>query len=322
MSNPIAVKMNIQDSEISFTRKLSDFLLTYGFYLFFFILLIIGSIASPVFLTWDNLIQIVFGATSILVVAAGVTIVIITGEMDLSVGSVALTSMAIAVLAGKLGASFGVMLITALVIGLICGLINGFLVAFLKMNSMLTTLGMMIALRGFALQISNGGAQIPLQKAFKQFAVSRVFGISWIIIMSLIIMLILQIILRRSKFGAYCYAVGCNMTAAERTGLPVRRIKMVVFMISGICAAVAGIISCAKLGTYSRSIGQSMEFDVISVCVIGGTSLLGGRGKILPGTPCWCVNYLLNQQWIDFVRSVSVCISFCKRYSHFRCNVC
>jgi ribose/xylose/arabinose/galactoside ABC-type transport system permease subunit len=272
-----------------------SFLLQHGFYLFFVLLLIVGSIVSPIFLTGANINQILFNASSILILSAGVTILIITGNMDLSIGSIAFIGMSVASVLQKTGASFGLMITVALAIGLICGLINGGLVALCGLNSMLTTLGMMIALRGVSLLITGGGTEYALLPAFKQMASASVLSINVITIVSLLIILLLQLVLKRTKFGIYCYAIGCNQTAAKRLGLPVKRITMISFVITGLCAALAGIIACSKLGFYVRVIGLNMEFDIISVCVIGGTSLLGGRGNIFPGTLIGVlIFYLIN----------------------------
>ena len=272
------------ENKTRYGRKLTEILLSYGFYILFGLMLVIGSLVSPYFFTSDNLMQIIYGSTSLFIIAAGVTLVIISGHLDLSIGSIALISMAISMLAGKGGASFGTMLMIALLVGLAFGLINGVLVAVLKMNPMLTTLGMMIALRGLGLSMTSGGAQVLLRPEFKMLKTAEFLGLKVIIIISVIVMVILQVVLKKTRLGAYCYAIGCNKAAAEKTGLPVKRTIIMMYLISGVCAAMAGITSCIKLGTYSRSIGMGLEFDVIAVCVIGGTSLLGGRGKILPGT--------------------------------------
>lgn len=265
-------------------RSFGDTLLSYGFYILFLLLITACSVLSPVFLTGENLLQILWGATTILVAAAGGTFVVITGNMDMSIGSTALCSMAVAVYAGQRGATFSEMIIIAFAVGLTVGVVNGLLVTCLKLNSMLTTLGMMIALRGLSLNLTNGGAQVTLSPEFKQVAGVKIFGLSWLIVTSVAIMLLLQFILRKTRFGAYCYAIGCNEDSSRRIGLPIRRVKMAVYVLSGLCAAFVGLVSCCKLGTFSGTIGQDMEFDVVSVCVIGGTSLLGGRGNIFPGT--------------------------------------
>lgn len=274
---------------------LSNFFLSYGFYILFVVMFIVCGFISPFFLTKDNLIQIMWGATTLLVVAAGGTFVIITGNMDMSVGSLALCSSAIAVYAMNHGAGFAQMVVIIFIVGAAVGIINGILVTYCKLNSMLVTLGMMTLLRGVALNITNGGAQTTLPDEFRMVADLKVAGIAILIIISLIILIVFQCILRKTRFGAYCYAIGCSEESAKRIGLPINKVKMSVYILSGICAAFVGFVTCCKVGTYSGTIGNEMEFDVVTVCVMGGTSLLGGRGNIIPGTLIGVVLlYLIN----------------------------
>jgi ribose transport system permease protein len=283
MLNHELAGINSHDITVS-AKKIFNFLLSYGFFVFFVALLIIGGLLSPVFFSYENLLQIIYNLSSILVLASGLTILMITNNMDLSIGSIALMGMSVASLLQKSGASFTTMIIVSLSVGAVCGLINGMLISFLKLNSMLTTLGMQIALRGIALTLTGGGSQFRLLPQFKQMASLNIAGISLISILSLCIMLVFQFILKRTRFGTYCYAVGCNKNAAVNLGLPVKTITIFVFIISGICAAFIGIVTSSKVGIYDRMIGYNLEFDVITVCVIGGTSMLGGVGNIFPGT--------------------------------------
>ena len=276
----------MNDTTITVRRKfdLTNFFLSYGFYILFAVMFVVCGIISPFFLTKDNLMQIMWGATTLLVVAAGGTFVIITGNMDMSVGSLALCSSAIAVYAMNHGAEFSHMVIIIFAVGAAVGAVNGILVTYCKLNSMLATLGMMTLLRGIALNITNGGAQTTLPDEFRMAADFKIGGIAVLIIVSLLILILFQCILRKTRFGAYCYAIGCSEESAKRIGLPIRKVKMAVYILSGICAAFVGFVTCCKVGTYSGTIGNEMEFDVVTVCVMGGTSLLGGRGNIFPGT--------------------------------------
>lgn len=287
----------MNETTVTVKRKfdLSDFFLSYGFYILFVVMFVVCGVISPFFLTKDNLMQIMWGATTLLVVAAGGTFVIVTGNMDMSVGSLALCSSAVGVYAMNHGAGFGQMVILVFLVGAGVGVINGFLVTYCKLNSMLATLGMMILLRGIALNITNGGAQTTLPVEFKMIADYKIGGIAALIIVSLAVLIVFQLMLSKTRFGAYCYALGCNEESAKRIGLPLKRVKMAVYILSGICAAFVGFVACCKVGTYSGTIGNEMEFDVVTVCVMGGTSLLGGRGNIFPGTFIGVVLlYLIN----------------------------
>ena len=262
----------------------SDIFLSYGFYILFVAMIIVCSFISPVFMTAANITQVFWGATTLMVVAAAGTLVIITGNMDMSVGSTALCCCAVAAYAKNHGAGFAQMVPLIFAVGLAIGIVNGVLVTYVKLNSMLATLGMMILLRGISLNMTNGGAQTSLPGEFKQVANIRIGGIGILIILSVIILLVFQFVLARTGFGAYCYAIGNHEESAKRIGLPIRKVKMAVYVISGVCAAFVGFVTCCKLGTYSGTIGNEMEFDVVTVCVMGGTSLLGGRGNVFPGT--------------------------------------
>lgn len=268
-------------------RKLSrspkDFVLSYGFYLLFIIVVVIYTCKAPTFLSANNLISILNAATFSLLAAAGTTLVFISGNMDMSIGSIALVSAATVAMTTRAGVPPLAAVALAILAGAVIGLLNGILVAYGRMNSMLTTLGLMIAYRGLGLQIT-GGRQISLAREFKNFAKIRILGIPVWVALCIAAMILLQIVLKKTRFGAYCYALGCSENAAKKVGIPVRRVKIAVFVISGVCAAITGIIIATKLGLIRNTIGKGMEFDIVAAIVIGGTSLLGGRGNVLPGT--------------------------------------
>ena len=280
--NETLMKQNQYKSKVS--RKMQDFFLTNGFYILCVIVIIVFTCIKPTFFSLNNLFQILTASSFLFATAAGVTVVVITGNMDLSVGSVALFCGAVMYTVSNAGASAGVTLICGLLTGVIVGLINGILVSYLKMNSMILTLGLLIGYRGLGLQLING-TQVPMPDAFKAFGKLKFFGSLYaIVIVCFILMIILHILLTRTKFGTYCYAIGCKELDAKRVGIPVNKVKIAAFIISGFCAAVAGCIVAARLGLIHSYIGKGMEFDAIEAAVIGGVSLAGGRGKLLPGT--------------------------------------
>lgn len=279
--NTIAVKQIKYSSKIS--KRIQDFFLTNGFYILSLFVIIVFTSIKPSFFTLNNLFQILTASSFLFATAAGVTVVVITGNMDLSVGSVALLSGAVMYVVSNTGASAVIVLLCGLLTGVIAGMINGIFVSYLKMNSMILTLGLLIGYRGLGLQLING-TQVAMPEEFKAFGKLKFGSLYAIVIVCLILMLIIHILLTRTRFGTYCYAIGCNESDAKRVGIPVNKIKIAAFTISGFCAAVAGCIIAARLGLIHSYIGKGMEFNAIEAAVIGGVSLSGGRGKLFPGT--------------------------------------
>lgn len=264
-------------------KKIKNFALSNGFYILCVVVVVISTIINPSFLSLNNLYNILTSASFMFAITAGVTVVIIAGNMDLAVGSTALLSVGVMYTTFSFGFPDGVTLIVGLLAGTVVGLINGLLVAKLKFNSMVLTLGLQIGYRGIGLMLT-GGTQVKMPESFKSFGKISIFGgLNLIVIICLIIMLLLHLLLKRTRFGTYCYAVGCNETAAKRVGIPIDKVKIFTFVISGLCSAVAGFVVVSRLGLAHSYIGKGMEFDAIEAAVIGGISLRGGKGNLLPG---------------------------------------
>lgn len=261
---------------------IKNFVYFYGFYLFLFFAVVFFGFASDSFLTVSNWTQISIVACFLFTASSGLTLVIITGNIDLSVGSVAYVAAAVVYLTADYSPAVSILL--AILAGMAAGLVNGVLVSYLKMNSLLTTLGIMIAYRGISLLITGGTVQ-SINDGLEELGQIKYFGaLPLLFVVSLIVMILLQIILSRTRFGVYCYAIGNNESAATKIGIPVKKIKTLVFMISGICGAITGILIPMYLGEVTTFTGRGMEFQAVAAVVIGGTSLFGGRGNVLPGT--------------------------------------
>ena len=168
--------------------------------------------------------------------------------------------------------------------GICAGLFNGILVAYFKMNSLLTTLGLLIAYRGISLVLTEGTVQKVGDGLAALGSIKFFDSLPLVFLISLGLMIILQLVLSRTKFGAFCHAIGNNETAALKIGIPVRQVKAAAFCVSGACAAVSGILLSMYLGEVTTFTGRGMEFQAVAAVVIGGTSLFGGRGNVLPGT--------------------------------------
>lgn len=260
-----------------------NLVLSYGFYILFILVVIFYTVKAPTFLTAENIISNLNATTFTLFAAAGTSLVFISGNMDMSIGSITLVAAATLTLTSKAGIPVPAVILLTLLVGAAMGLLNGILVAYGRMNSMLTTLGLMIAYRGLALQIT-GGRQISLGSEYKNFARIKILGLPVWVVLSLLLLVVLQIVLKKTRFGSYCYALGCSENSAKKVGVPTKKIKVAVFVISGICAAVTGLVVTTRLGVMRNTIGKGMEFDVVAAIVIGGVSMQGGRGNVLPGT--------------------------------------
>ncbi len=262
--------------------RVRDFAFAYGFYLLLAALVLLFTIISNSFLTLSNWTQISIAACFLLAASSGLTLVLITGNIDLSIGSIAYLAASVVFLTNDYPPA--VSIVAALATGTFFGLINGVLVIYLRMNALLTTLGLLIAYRGISLVLTGGTVQ-KVSDGMAAFGSIKFFeSLPLVFLISLGLMIVLQIVLSHTRFGAYCYAIGNNEEAAEKIGIPVRPVKTVTFCISGACAAVSGILLSMYLGEVTTFTGRGMEFQAVAAVVIGGTSLFGGRGHVLPGT--------------------------------------
>ena len=262
--------------------NLRNIFLSYGFYILLGLFVLFFSIISESFLTVSNWTQISIVTCFLLTASVGLTMVIITGNIDLSIGSTAYLAAAMVYVTSGLPPV--VSILVGLLAGLVAGLINGVLVSRFKMNSLLTTLGIMIAYRGISLVIT-GGTVRPVSEGIAALGKIKYFDVlPLVFLIGLIVTVILQIVLSHTKFGAYCYAIGNSEPAANRIGIPSKTVVTTAFVISGICGAMTGLLLPMYLGEVTTFTGRGMEFQAVAAVVIGGTSLFGGRGNVLPGT--------------------------------------
>ncbi|MGV0325716.1 ABC transporter permease [Corynebacterium confusum] len=235
-------------------------------------------IATPHFLTVNNLVNIGIQAATVAILAFGMTFVIITAGIDLSVGSVA-------ALGAMVSASFfvntslpgWVTLILGLLTGLLAGVICGMATAWGKIPSFIATLAMMSIARGATLVISQG-SPMPTADTVNWMG-STVAGVPIPIVMMVIAGLVCWFILERTVLGRSMYAIGGNLEAARLSGLPVRKIQVAVFGLSGLFAALSGLVMAGRLTSAQPQAGVGYELDAIAAVVIGGASLAGGAGK-------------------------------------------
>ncbi|WP_192359776.1 ABC transporter permease [Mesorhizobium mediterraneum] len=240
------------------------------------------SVATDSFATTKNLYNITRNVTFVAIVALGMTFVIITGGIDLSVGSVlCLCSMVLAV---TMHAGYGIEIgiAAAIATALIIGAFNGILIAYLGFPPFVVTLGMLSIARSLAMVASNNTVVFQFgpdhDKLLALGGGAWVFGIANPVLYTILLALITGFVLRWTKFGRHIFAIGGNEHAATLTGVPVRQIKVAVYMISALAAGLAGIIQTGWLGAVTTNLGNGMELQVIAATVIGGANLAGGMG--------------------------------------------
>ncbi len=239
------------------------------------------SYATDAFLTGKNLYNITRNVTFVAIVALGMTLVIITGGIDLSVGSVlCLCSMVLAV---TMHAGYGLWtgIAASVATALVVGAFNGVLIAYLGFPSFVVTLGMLSIARSLAMVLSNNTVVFqfgPDHDKLLALGGGSTFGIANPVLYTIVLALITGFVLRWTRFGRYVFAIGGNEHAATLTGVPVRGIKVTVYMLSALSAGIAGIVMTGWLGAVTTNLGAGLELQVIAAAVIGGANLAGGVG--------------------------------------------
>jgi ribose/xylose/arabinose/galactoside ABC-type transport system permease subunit len=237
--------------------------------------------ATPHFLTVSNLLNVLEQTSINAIVAVGMTFVIISGGIDLSVGSVlAVSGIVLAIaLQNGLGAPAGIAL--ALATGTTCGLANGMLITFGRLPPFIATLGMMSVARGAALMLAEGRPISGFTDAFRALATGRVLLVPAPVILTAAVYAVAHFVLGYTIFGRATYAIGGNEEAARLSGVHVRFHKTAVYGVAGLTSAVAAVLLTARLNSAQPTAGTMYELDAIAATVIGGTSLLGGEGTLV-----------------------------------------
>jgi ribose transport system permease protein len=238
------------------------------------------TVLSPFFFTISNLVNVVQQSTIIAIVAAGITFVIISGGIDLSVGSI--VALAGLVVADALHAGWPVFpaILAGLAVGMAFGTVNGLLVTFGRLPPFIATLGTMSAGRGLALMYTGGAPISGFGNEFRTLSTGVVFGMPAPVLIMAGIFGVMHLILVRTKVGRYAYAIGGNEEAATLSGVNVAFHKTVLYVLCGLLSAVGAVILTARLNSAQPIAGTSYELDAIAAAVIGGTSLLGGEGTL------------------------------------------
>lgn len=230
---------------------------------------------------WTNELTVLTLASSVGVIAIGMTFVIISGGIDLSVGALlALASVWSSTVATQ-QFGVGVMIFTALLVGAITGLINGVLIAYGRLAPFIATLAMMVAARGLAQKISGKTTQVVKVEGITDIARNKLLGIPWLVLIFAVVAALAWVLLNRTTFGRRTAAIGGNAEAARLAGISVRHTQVLIYLLSGVCCGIAAVMVTSQANAGSSDHGNLYELQAIAAAIIGGTVLTGGRGTIV-----------------------------------------
>lgn len=264
--------------------KSSDFWLSNVRYIVFLGLIVLFCILSPKFYSWNNISNLLLTTTPYAIAVVGMTFIILTAGIDLSVGAIILLSGSVAVYAANAGCNFGMSLLLAMATGFGAGCLNGLLIAKFKFVPFLATLATMSFFKGFILQFGSSGYIMCKSPDFMMTVTQMKFiGIPVVVFILVAIIIFAYLILKKTPFGWHLYAVGNNEEAASKIGIKVTRIKFMVYALAGMLIGLSGFLNMCMVGAVPTNFGDGQEFTIISATVLGGVSLFGGKGNVFPG---------------------------------------
>ncbi|NIZ12071.1 ABC transporter permease [Phaeobacter sp. HF9A] len=243
------------------------------------------SIYQPVFLTWPNMMNIVKSNSVGFILALGATYVVISGTVDLSFGSATTASAMAFGLLLVAGTPLTLAILGAIVAGLLLGFINGFLVAYAKISFFVVTLGTLSVFQSMALVVNSGTSvsvfSVPGFSALNQFVNGNIGPLPVLLVFNIVLFLIAGGVLRFTAFGRSLYAIGSNIEAARLNGINVKRVLLLVFIISGLTAGLASVVQVGRLTVASPNVDMNLLLTVLAAVLIGGTAMTGGEGGVL-----------------------------------------
>ena len=263
-------------------KRLMNQINIYRSFLILVVICIFAAFLSNSFLSVSNLFNVFKQITVAGIIACGMTFVILTGGIDLSVGSILGLSGVVASGVLQSTGNTGLAVLTALTIGIFCGAVNGFFISHCEIPPFIATLGMMTLLRGCVL-IFTKGSPIPVKAdIYKFLGKGMILSIPVPVIILILLYLLAHYVLTQTSFGRSVYAFGGNREAARLSGISVKRTEWMVYIINGLLSGVAAVVLTARLGSAQSTSGQGIEMDAIAAVILGGTSLSGGTGFVLP----------------------------------------
>lgn len=242
---------------------------------------IINIRLSPFYLNYNNLMNAMINFMDKGLMVYGIMMVLVLGEIDISIASIITLSACVAGWACEKGVPFAACVFIALLVGALCGAFNGMLlVKFPELNSTIVTLGTQILFRGIAYMLLEDQSLKTYAKQLSKLAWGKILGLPVILFTFILLVVIFGFVIHRTVFGRQLFATGTNKTAAHFSGIHCDRIKMIVFTVNGLCAALAGLFLAAKLASVRASIAQGYEMEVIAMAILGGAATTGGRGNV------------------------------------------
>ena len=237
------------------------------------------SVVRPEFLNFDNIINILRQSSLLFLLAAGLTVVVLTEGIDLSIGSIlALSACIMATLLKTHGLFLSISV--GLLIGAGCGFLNGFMVAIIGLPAFIATYGMLWIAKGVAVIFMKASIIWGFPKTFRIFGAGNVFGVPTPIIIGLVVMGILYYMLNYTNIGRYIYSIGANNTTARFSGIPITRTLLITYTLSGVLCAAAGVLYVSRMNAVEAGVGDTLLLPALAALTIGGTSLFGGEGGI------------------------------------------
>ena len=264
-------------------KSVGGFLARQGILVAFAVFMIVFALANERFVDIDNILGVIRSSAILGVMALGVTFVVISGNLDLSVGSMmSFSTIVVLDLHDKIGPGLAIPAMFAMTLAL--GALIGFLVGYLRLNSLIVTLGMLSAIHGLTLTYSGGKNMDIDDKAgtwFSVFGRGDFLGIPVPILIFAILAAVLSMLLGKTPFGRKIYAVGGNGVAATFSGIPRARVVFSCYLISAFCVAIAGVLQASRSLGSQNTVGQGLELEVLAAVILGGASLMGGSGTVL-----------------------------------------
>lgn len=253
----------------------------YRVLIIFLLLMIVASFVSDAFLTIPNLLNVLRQVSIVAIVSVGMTLVILTAGIDLSVGSVLAFAGAIAAGVISAGMSWPLAILFSIIVGTLLGAMNGLIIAKGKVPAFIGTLALMVIARGMTLVFTQGKPIVISDPGFRYIGSGKILGIPFPVILMLLIFAIMYWVLKNTTFGRYIYAVGGNEEAAKLAGIAVDKLKIAVYALTGLFASISALIYTSRLMSAQPNAGNMMELDAIAAVIIGGTRLTGGKGGVI-----------------------------------------
>ncbi|MFY0805678.1 ABC transporter permease [Peribacillus frigoritolerans] len=269
-----------RQNDFGFPLKIDRNLL--GLFIALGVFIVVMSFVSENFLTQINLLNVLQQASFIMILAFGMTFVLSTGGIDLSVGSICGICGGMAAWLLNHDVNVVIAVVSALFLGVLIGAINGLTITKLNISPFMATLAMMIILRGI-LYVWTGATPLGsyMSDSFQFLGSGRIFGVQFPVIVSIILLIVLLIVYRKMKFGRHILALGSSEEAVRISGIKVDKLRIKVYALSGLTAAVAGVLLASRLTTVHPEMGTGYELEAIAAAIIGGTALSGGKGTLI-----------------------------------------